>query len=183
MMATKNYQKMHQSPGKYIMATRPFPNAAWFEHPVTWEKVCGFPQPVLEILFLFVLYYVTFILRFDKVSCPRFLFSPIHSLQKTNHTGVTSHDFLRQPYVSAFESMLVAVVLTASRGENPIHRGSCWQRTAVFFSIFFLRTENKIIPFARQTIFFQKSPGKKNGCKGVNTNAYHIHVKTHIYLS
>ena len=103
--------------------------------------------------------------------------------KKTNHTGVTSHDFLRQPYVSAFESMLVAVVLTASRGhENPIHRGSCWQRSRPsFFSIFFLRTENKIIPFARQTILFSKVTWKKKGCKGANTNAYSYPCRnTHI---
>ena len=62
--------------------------------------------------------------------------------------------------------------------EVSIHRGSCWQRTAVIFVHLFSPHWEQNNPICKTNNLFSKVT-----CKGVNTNAYSYPFRKHIYLS
>ena len=126
---------------------------------MTWE-VWGVNHRLGKLCFYFcvLLCSVTFTLRFDEAfMSKRFWFWP-------TKFSSTHHGFSQAAYVSAFESMLVAVVLTAEIiGGSTQGKAAGSSKRRGFFSSFSPATlRTKIIPFARQTIIFKKSTSKKD---------------------
>ena len=120
---------------------------------------------------------MTFTLGFDEAfMSKRFLFWP-------TKFSSTHHGFSQAAYVSAFESMLVAVVLTA---ENEVdqHRGKLLAAASAvgFFLLFSRNSKNQNNPICKTNDHFQKVDLQKRSNAKVGFTETHIiiHVEKNI---